>query len=518
LVEDSEDDAELLLRELARADFDVRHQRVETDATLRAALDNGPWDLVISDHSMPGFNGSQAFAVLQELNAGIPFIFVSGTLGEEPAVEAMRLGVSDYFVKGKLSRLAPAIRRELGKMDDRRQRQEAENALEQVEHQLQQVQKMEALGRLAGGVAHDFNNLLTVIIGHLDLIREGGVLKGDDSESLDEIQACAQRATGLTRQLLAFSRRQESQRRAVDLNATVAEVGKMLQRIIGEDLDLSIQMQPGLPAVLADPGQLQQVLMNLAVNARDAMAVGGRLQVETALVQLAAEDLAGSEGALPGPYVMLALTDSGHGMDAEVLSHIFEPFFTTKAEGRGTGLGLAMVYGIVKQSGGHLSVTSEPGHGSQFKVYLPALRAATLSAAQAPSPGAAASSLRGSETVLLVEDEQGVRELLRRVLQGQGYQVLEAAGPEEALLLVEQSGAGIDLLLTDVTMPHMDGRELAQRVVARYPQIKVLHMTGYAHSDVQQSIENEGARFIYKPFTPHKLSERLREILDRPKA
>ena len=513
LVDDSADDGELLLRVLRKGGFEVQSTRVDTEAGLRGALQLPGWDLVVSDHSMPGFSGMRALEVFQELERGIPFIFVSADPGEEKAVEAMRLGVSDYHLKGKLDRLPQAIRRELSKADDHRGRQAAEAALLRSERQLQQSQKMEALGRLAGGVAHDFNNLLTVILGHLEGIGESGALVGEQRDSLQEIQACAERAAGLTRQLLALSRRQDLQRTNMDLNAVVADTVGMLRRIIGEDVQLALHLGESLPAVCGDPGQMQQVLMNLVVNARDAMPTGGLLTVATALVQLDADDLAGSEGAKPGSYLQLAVRDTGQGMDGDVLSHIFEPFFTTKAVGQGTGLGLAILYGIIRQSGGHLGVESAPGQGSCFKIYLPA-SAEPAAHARATPPRPTANALRGTETVLLVEDEQGVRDLLRKQLLRFGYTVLEAALPEEAISLVAAAGRSFHLLLTDVTMPQMDGRTMAKQVLAMRPEVKVLYMSGFARPEVLEGIASDGSCFLPKPFTTQALLEKMRFVLE----
>lgn len=381
----------------------------------------------------------------------------------------------------------------------------------QLEDQLRQSQKMEAVGRLAGGVAHDFNNLLTAILGHADLLLDE--TSGDDRRGADlaEIKHAAERAAGLTRQLLAFSRKQILQPKVLDLNTVVASVGTLLRRLIGEDVELRIAPAEGLGPVEADPGQLEQVILNLAVNARDAMPRGGKLIIETANVELDAEYARQHVGVEPGPYVMLAVSDTGVGMDDEVKAHLFEPFFTTKAQAQGTGLGLAMVYGIVKQSGGFIWVYSEPGRGTAFKIYLPRLAACPQAATPAP---ATEGSLAGSGTILLVEDEEAVRRLASRVLEARGYTVLPAADGLQALDTVQRHPGAIDLVITDVVMHHMSGRELAELVRPRRPATKILYVSGYTDDAiVRHGVLEAGVVFLQKPFTPDSLARKVKEIL-----
>jgi PAS domain S-box-containing protein len=386
----------------------------------------------------------------------------------------------------------------------------------QLEDQLRHSQKMEAVGRLAGGIAHDFNNLLTVIKGYSDLmlseVRPGERMRNE----VEEIRKAADRAAALTRQLLAFSRRQVLEPRVLDLNAVVNNMDRLLRRLIGDDVEFYTVLDAQLGTVKADPGQVEQVIMNLAVNARDAMPTGGRLTVETSNVEL--DDAYARENGLAhgGSFVMLAVTDNGMGMTAEIRSQIFEPFFTTKELGKGTGLGLSTVYGIVKQSGGHISCYSEVGKGTSFKVYLPIVATVkTQTTELTPQPRLAAEPRKATETVLLVEDEDGVRALVRQVLERDGYRVIEARTGAEAILSSEQFTEKIDLLLTDVVLAHMSGKDVAKDVMAKRTDAKVLFISGYTEEAiVGNGVLEAGTAFLQKPFTPNALSRKVREILD----
>ncbi|HEX7077295.1 MAG TPA: ATP-binding protein, partial [Candidatus Eisenbacteria bacterium] len=383
-----------------------------------------------------------------------------------------------------------------------------------LEEQFRQAQKMESVGRLAGGVAHDFNNLLTAILGYADLLR---MRLGPDhpaQHDAEEIRRAGERAEQLTRQLLAFSRHQTFAAKVVDLNHLIAETERMLRRMIGEDVQLSTSLSAGHTTVRADPGQIHQVIMNLVVNARDAMPDGGMVTIETQDVVLGEDFVRDRVDLRPGEYVLMAITDTGHGMDAETLSRIFEPFFTTKDVGRGTGLGLSTVYGIVKQSGGHVDVYSEVGIGTTFKIYLP--RVAESPTVEAASPGGAVRTRAGTERVLLVEDEDLVRSVIREALSRAGYQVTEAANARDAIDIASRDGRPFDLLITDVVMPQTTGPDLAARLVDRDPNLDVLFMSGYMErAIVLHGVLKSSATFIAKPFSPEDLLKKVREVLDR---
>jgi signal transduction histidine kinase len=664
LIEDSPEEAELVVLELRRAGFAVSWRRVETEALLRAAICEESWDVVISDFAMPRFDGLSAFRVVKAHCPDLPFIFVSGVLGEERAVEAMRNGARDYVLKGNLRRLTAAVSRELDEAEQRRGRREAERALRIEERRYRSIfdsaavalaeldfsnirrwlaglhadgienvheylagrpddarmvadelqvldanqamvslleaesreqllgslgkllgplleapwsallqavldrrpfiqteldvrtargrtvpvmlsmriptaeadfqniivsmldvseqrhmaerareaQRLETVGRLAGGVAHDFNNLLAVIGSFASIVRDD--LAGHESaqKDLDVILDATRRAASLTNQLLAFSRRQIQELQLVNVNRVVEELEKILRRLIGEDVELMMVTAKDLGVVKADPSQVEQVLMNLVVNARDAMPRGGRLTIETRNVTLdRARTGAGGEAIPPGDYVILAVTDTGIGMDEATRRRIFEPFFTTKEPGKGTGMGLSTVYGIVKQSSGHIEVCSQPGHGATFDVYLPRVSAARVKEPRhrgAPRPDG------GTETVLLVEDDDLVRKAARRILETDGYRVLEAGNGPEALSLADQFKGEIDLLLTDVVMPRMNGRDLATALRASRPKVKVLYVSGYAGGLIDSDDPGERRAHLRKPFSPAALLGKVREQLD----
>jgi len=384
-----------------------------------------------------------------------------------------------------------------------------------LERQLRMAQKMEAVGRLSGGIAHDFNNLLGVIIGYIQVIKRNLVPGQPSYEYAEEIEKAGQRAVSLTRQLLAFSRQQVLEPVILNLNTLVSEMEKMLPRLIGEDIQLNLILDPVIGQVKADPGQIEQVVMNLAVNARDAMPDGGKLTIQTANADLDAAFAREHPGSVPGQYVVLAVTDTGTGMDPETQAQIFEPFFTTKGRDKGTGLGLATVYGVVKQSSGYITVESEKGKGALFTVYLPRVDqpvATKCDSIQAPL------TVSGSETILLVEDAEPLRKLAHMFLRSNGYQVLTAADGAEAQQVAARNPGPIHLLLTDVVMPGINGRVLAERLAPRYPTMKVLYMSGYTDSFIAgHGVLEQGVHLLHKPFTEEALMRKIRELLDAGK-
>jgi PAS domain S-box-containing protein len=638
LIEDSEEDAELVEYELRRHGYDVTARRVASAPALREALGEAEWDLALSDHSLPGFASSEAQAIVNETLPDLPFVILSGTIGEEATVDALRSGARDVVLKGKLSRLGLVVDRVLEDAEQRRRHREAEVELaessarksaildsaldcivtidhegrivdfnpaaeetfgylqdevrgkpmvdliippslrdrhrdgfarhletgkstllgarteltamradgrefpvevaitrsslsqnpfftayvrditaakraqaerEQLEQQLNQARRMEAIGSLAGGVAHDFNNILTVIRAATSfLARELG--DAPPAARVRQIDLAAERASELTQQLLAFSRRQVLKPESIDLNSVVDETLQMLDRVIGEHIELKARLGSPLHSILADRGQVQQVVLNLIVNARDAMPGGGMLELRTGNADRLDEPQAGGSEQEPGPFVLLEVSDTGTGMDEATRERVFDPFFTTKEDG--TGLGLATVYGIVTQSGGRISVTSSPGRGTTFGVYFPASSAEV----EAPPAPTAVSSLEGSETILLVEDSELVRPLVAEVLESYGYTVLTAVDGIEALAIAASHRGTIDLLLTDVVMPRMNGPELADQLLEKMPGLRVLFTSGYPAGIVgRHGIADSGAAFIQKPYVADDLAAAIRRALER---
>jgi two-component system, cell cycle sensor histidine kinase and response regulator CckA len=630
LADDSEVDAELTVRELSRAGFDVSWRRVDTAVDMTAALNEQRWDLVLSDFRMPRFSGLEALSLVQSTLQDVPFILVSGAVGQDVAVDMMRAGAHDYVAKDRLFRLAPAVIRELREAETRRAHRRAEQELrkmamvvEQIpsvvvitdldgnieyvnprfteltgytrdemqgrnprilksgitpdeqyrelwdtvaaggewrgtfhqrrkdgttfdeeavirpmrdrqgrithyfklgedvtakhalEQQFRQAQKMEAVGRLAGGVAHDFNNLLTVISGFTEMALSG--LTDDDPlrESLEQVALAGERGAALTRQLLAFSRKQALERAPFILSKAVREAESMVRRLVGEHVSIELRA-PDLErgAILAEPGQIEQLLMNLVVNARDAMPTGGRLTITTACVTFDADTAGHHVNVRPGPYALLRVADTGHGMSAEIMSKIFEPFFTTKGVGKGSGLGLSTVYAIVDQLGGTIEVVSNPGHGARFDIYLPVTTSA-LPASEAAGSTSIADG--GTETILVVDDEPPVARFAYRVLTAAGYTVLTAHHPGEALVVCEKYTSPIHLVVTDVIMPQMSGRELAGRLASVRPDLRVLYISGYTDDILSDNHALSAERqLLRKPFTGESLLRKVRDALDVP--
>ena len=512
IADDSENDVLFLLRALRKAGYEPVYERVSTAPAMKAALQRQTWDIVISDYEMPNFGGFEALQLLKESGHDLPFILVSAVVSEETAVAAMKAGAHDYIMKRNLVRLAPAIERELREAQTRGARKAAEEALRQSEEQLRQAHKIEAVGRLASGVAHDFNNILTVITGHSELLLRQ--LDADDPrrKNAEQIEKAAYRAAALTRQLLTFSRKQVIEPRVLKLNAIILNIEKMLRRLIGEDIEFCTVLDSGAGHIKADPGQIEQVIMNLAVNARDAMPNGGKLTVTTANTTLDKNQLNNFPDLCAGDYVMLTIADTGTGMSEEVKAHLFEPFFTTKPPGKGTGLGLATCFGIVKQNTGHINVHSELGRGTTFKIYFPQVQSALESPRVRIMPTEATG---GNETVLLVEDEPVVRELAVATLREKGYTVVEAVNGEEGLRMARQHDGKIDLVLTDVVMPVMGGKEMADALRTSHPDTKVLFTSGYTEDAMgHHGVLRPGILFLQKPYMTATLARKVREVLD----
>ena len=511
-LEDDPVDAELITTTLMEGNIPCQTQLVDTRQAFVAALKEGRMDLILADYSIPGFDGMTALTLARQHCPDVPFLFVSATIGEELAIDAMHQGATDYVLKQRLGRLVPSVQRALRELDDRAERKRAEEALRQSEKQFRHSQKMEAVGRLAGGIAHDFNNLLTVIMGYSQvLLKELGPqhpLRGKTEETLK----AGEKAATLIRQLLTFSSKQSLDPKILSLNTAVTSLESLLRRLIGEDIQLVTKLDPTNGRLRADQAQLEQVLANLVVNARDAMPKGGTLTIETAQVELTRSPVYQVTPLPPGNYVRLSVSDTGCGMDRKTQSHIFEPFFTTKEEGKGTGLGLSTVFGIVTQSGGAIDVTSRVGHGTRFDLYFPSVESDILTTAPTQPLG---QTQKGTETILLVEDESSVRMLIRDELRKLGYRVIEAKNGVEACLLATQQTGSLQLLLTDVVMPGMGGRELAQHLSVIKPDLRTLFISGYTDDVGIMAGQEEGtSSFLQKPFTPEVLARAVRTLLD----
>jgi two-component system, cell cycle sensor histidine kinase and response regulator CckA len=505
IVEDSEDDAALLLRELQRGGYDVVHERVDSPDALISALERQKWDLVVSDHSMPHFTGIDALHILRSKGLRVPFIFVSGTIGEETAVSALKDGAQDYLMKTNLKRLVPAVQRELREAEERHER-------ERLERQVQQLHKFETIGRLAGGIAHDFNNVIGAILGWAELCSQETQPGTRIHERIHKIIDQAGRAAGLTSQLLSFARRQFLQPKRIDLNTHVLQNSSLLRRIIGENIAIRVQTAEDIHVILADPSQVDQVVMNLCLNARDAMPKGGRLLLETRNIEITKEYCRQVPYAQPGSYVLFSVSDTGVGMDAETLEQIFEPFFTTKELGKGTGLGLATVYGIVKQHGGFLNVESEVGKGTTFRIYFPA----SAGMAEPRESEGDEKPQRGSESILLAEDHDGLRQSAKEMMEALGYRVLLAANGFDAVRLFKANSGQIDLVILDVVMPGLSGPDTYLQMASTRSGLPVIFTTGYTNEAASlTSMIEKGAAFLQKPYGQRNIGVKIREVLDR---
>jgi two-component system cell cycle sensor histidine kinase/response regulator CckA len=507
MLEDNVNDAELMIEELKRIGFQFQWERVQSEADFLERLDNG-FDIILSDYSMPGFTGFRALELLKErADLDIPFIIVSGTIGEETAVGAIKQGADDYLLKDRIGRLGPAVSRALRDVEERREKK-------RLQAQFLEAQKMEVIGQLAAGVAHDFNNVLAVIMGYSDLIESDVGPDHPLQRYTDEIRQAARRATGLTRQLLIFSRKETIHPELLDLNDVVTSMDKLLRRLVDENVELTIECRRGLGQIKADSGYIWQVLMNLVVNARDAMMEGGRLVVQTGAQTITDSSPQAQVGVPLGEYVTLSVSDTGTGMSNAVKARLFEPFFTTKPAGKGTGLGLATCQTIIRQTGGYIEVDSELGRGSTFRVYFPKMGQHIGAKPQSvPDSGPAP---RGTETLLIVEDEPSVRMLAQGVLQSLGYDVLVALHGLDALRITrEHQGPRIALVIADIVMPRMGGAELADWLRSLDPHLKIIFSSGYTEDAISAAgMSSTGVDFLPKPYTPLALARKVREMLD----
>jgi two-component system, cell cycle sensor histidine kinase and response regulator CckA len=480
---------------------------VDESSALESVLEKQNWDLIISDFSMPHFSGSDALRLLRAKGCEIPFIFVSGTIGEETAVAALRNGAQDYLMKTNLKRLVPAVQRALQEAEDRKNR-------EKMELQVQQLQKFEAIGKLAGGIAHDFNNVIGAILGWSEMgcaEAEPGTVSFD---RFQKIRDQANWAGRLTSQLLAFARRQMLQPRKTDLNTLVVEGMSLLRRVIGEQIEVRVVAAPDLRVALIDPAQIEQVLMNLCLNARDAMPQGGRLIIETQNIEIDQEFCRIHSFAKPGSFILLSVSDTGVGMDAPTAERIFEPFFTTKEIGKGTGLGLATVYGVVKQHEGYINLYSEPGKGTTFRVYLPA----STGTAAPRKPKQDEQVPKGTETILLAEDNEGLQEAAKEMLEKLGYRVILASNGTEAVQVFTNNPGQFDLIILDVVMPKVSDPEAFSQMAAVRPDLRVLFSTGYtAETASLNSLTDQGASMLQKPYSLKALGQMVRATLDHPR-
>jgi signal transduction histidine kinase len=505
-LEDDPHDATLIQSLLETDGIACAMTRVETRDDFVAVLEYGGIDMIFSDFTMPEFDGMTATKIVRERWPELPIILVSGTLGEERAIDALKNGATDYVLKGRLNRLAPAVRRAMKEVETRTDR-------ERLERQVIESQKMEVIGQLAAGVAHDFNNILAVIMGYSNLIMAD--LEPDDPtrKYAEEIRHASERSVGLTRQLLVFSRKQIVKLVVLDLNDVIQDLATMLRRLVGEHIQMTIVPGKEIGRIKADVGYIGQVLMNLVVNARDAMPIGGKLTIATENVTLDASYTRKFKRVVPGDYVMLSVADTGTGMTEEVKAHLFEAFFTTKPFGKGTGLGLSTCQTIVNQSGGHIDIESELGKGSTFKIYFPRVEQPVDVAAKPVPTGPAP---RGTETVLLVEDESAVRHLACNILESQGYKVLQASNGKDALRVVrEHKGEPIQLVVTDVIMPMMSGKVMSEWLKTIYPQLKILFTSGYTDDVISHhGVLEPGVEFLAKPYAPATLGTRVRALLD----
>ena len=509
-VEPNPQDADRIEALLVEGGLSCVIRRVDTHRTFMSALNDGQMDLILAEFSLPGFVEGGALTLAQQAAPDVPLIFISAPRAEIVCIEQMHRGATDWISKEELGRLVPSVRRVLREREARAAQKQAEEALLQCKIQLRQIQKLEAVGRLAGGLAHDFNNLLMVIMGQSQVLLNELGPDHPLRNRVEEMQKAGDRAKVLIRQLLTFSRKQPSGSKILSLNATLNDLESMLRRLIGSDIQLMWRLSKDDLRIKADPTLVEQIVMNLVVNARDAMPTGGKLTIETAWADLDHAPRYHVNPIPSGEYVRLSVSDTGCGMSPEVQAHIFKPFFTTKDEGKGTGLGLSTVLGIVTEGGGGLDVTSGIGTGTRFDVYLPRV----TSEIEAPTDeNITLQSVEGHETILLVEDEEDVRILIRDELRKLGYHIVEARNGVEACLVATPHIGKLKLLLTDIVMPGMSGTELARHLRVIKPELKLLFISGYT-DDVGIGAGDPASAYLQKPFTPEALASAVRELLD----
>lgn len=511
-LEDNRNDAELIAHTLKEEGVACTIECVDNEQRYVAALRRGGIDLILADYRVPGFDGVSALLLAMDIRPEVPFIFVSGTIGEDLAIETVRLGATDYVVKDKLARLVPSVLRALLEVKERRERVTAEERLRLSEEQLLHAQKMESIGTLAGGIAHDFNNILGIILGYASVLREGNVDPVRQSKSLDAMIAAVERGSALVRQLLTFARKADVLFAPLSVNEAVEEVVSLCAETFPKTIAFSRNLDFSIPAIVADCTQLHQALLNLCINARDAMPQGGTLRISTgakpsAVVAKRLPD------ARAGTYVCVSVADTGTGMDSATQARIFEPFFTTKSIEKGTGLGLAIVYGVVRSHQAQIDVESEVGKGTTFHLFFPVTTPGetvvrTPAAAQEETSG-------GNETILLVEDEESLAALARLVLEDKGYRVLSARDGAEALDVFGRHAREIDLVVTDLGLPKLNGWEAYLRMKRIRPDVSTIIATGYTDMQSKSEMLQSGVKqIVQKPYIPKTLLQVVRETLD----
>lgn len=504
-LEDNPNDAELIALKLKNGGHDLDIRRVDSQKDFLDSLDAGGFDLILADRTAPTFDGLMALKMAHQIQPDVPFVFVSGTLNEETAIETLTNGATDYVLKHHLSRLVPAVNRALNEVTSRREK-------ERLEHELMQAQKMESLGTLAGGIAHDFNNVLGIILGYNSLLEDPSLSPEDTHNVSQNIRKATERGAALVRQLLTFARNSEVDFRNVDLNRLVEDLFGMLQSTFPKSIVFEKKLGAGVPSIVADAGQIHQVLLNLCVNARDAMSGGGKLTIETGLVQDGnAEE--SSPPTLEQSHVYLKVSDTGCGMEKKVLQRIFDPFFTTKEKGKGTGLGLAVVYGVMQSHHGLIKVHSVRGQGTTFHLFFP-IGEKKSEPAPPPKPGWR-NIPGGTECILVVEDEEVLRDLLHAMLAFKGYKVFTAIDGNDGLRVFGQHRGEIDMVLADHGMPGVDGMKMLEIIQKEAPGVKTILCSGYVDPEARARMQEAGlSHFFPKPYDNAQILRKIREVFD----